>query len=226
MITYRDLKGLSEFRAAHALQHAVWGGDDLTDPPDLMMVVQSEGGIVAGAFEGDRLAGYVFGFPTADPAIQHSHRLAVLSDYRGQGLGQALKEYQREWCRTRGIRMIRWTYDPLMTRNANLNINRLGAIGSRYLVNYYGSEGSYQGGVESDRLMAEWHVNSRPAVQVEHRLAVVADFHRLVRRSEHEARAARLDNRREMLELFGQGLQIVGFEPDSATYLFGRLQAE
>lgn len=223
MITYRDLKGLTEFRAAHALQHAVWGQDDLADPPDLMMVVQSEGGIVAGAFDGDRLAGYVFGFPTKDPGVQHSHRLAVLPEYRGQGLGMRLKAYQTSWAKARNIRIIRWTYDPLMTRNANLNINNLGAFGTSYLVNYYGSEGSYQGGVDSDRIVAELFVQGRPAVRIEDQLAIPPDFHRLVRHAPEAAQAARAACRSAMQSRFAAGLQIVGFQPDCSSYVFGRL---
>ncbi|GHC31167.1 MULTISPECIES: GNAT family N-acetyltransferase [Gemmobacter] len=226
MITYRDLHGLAEFQAAYDLQHSVWGMDDLADPPDLLMVVQSEGGIVAGAFDGERLAGYVFGFPTSDPAVQHSHRLAVLPEYRGQGLGVALKAYQKDWCQSRGIRRIRWTYDPLMTRNANLNINNLGAFGTGYLVNYYGSGGSYQGGVESDRVVAELFVTGRPEVRAEDRVAVVPDFHRLLRSDEAAARAARTEGRLAMQSRFEAGLQIIGFDPGCSTYIFGRLLPE
>ncbi|WP_225027535.1 GNAT family N-acetyltransferase [Xinfangfangia pollutisoli] len=221
MIVCRDLKGLAEFRAAYAMQHAVWGDDDQADPPDLLMVIQAEGGIVAGAFDGAMLAGYVFGFPTADPEVQHSHRLAVLPAYRGRGLGAALKSYQRDWCRARGIRRIRWTYDPLMTRNANLNINNLGAIGTRYLVNYYGAEGSYQGGVESDRVVAELHVDGRPQMQIRDQVAVVPDFHMLVRQAGAKAQAARAESRAAMLARFEAGLSIVGFDPATSTYHFG-----
>lgn len=223
MISLRDLKGLEECRAAYDMQHAVWGDDDLADPPDLMMVVQSEGGLVAGAFENDRLIGYVFGFPTKDPAVQHSHRLAVLPEFQGRGLGAALKEYQRNWCAARGIRIIRWTYDPLMLRNANLNINALGAVGTGYLVNYYGSAGSYQGGIDSDRLIAERHVAGRPRVTVEAQVAVAPDFPRLMREDPPAAEAARLAARDALLAQFAQGLAVTGFDMATATYSLGRV---
>lgn len=222
MISYRDLQGLTECQAAYDLQHAVWGDDDIADPADLMMVVQAEGGILAGAFDGDRLVGYLFGFPTKDPATQHSHRLAVLPQYRGQGLGLALKLYQMDWCRARGIERIRWTFDPLMTRNANLNIHTLGAIGSRYLVNYYGSAGSYQGGVESDRLVAELYTGAKPAFETVEELVVPNDFHRLVRQDETAARAARQSARDMLLSRFDNGLQIIGYEHSRSAYVFGR----
>ena len=84
---FRDLSGIDEMNAAEELQRIVWGRDDTPDPADLMMVIQHEGGLVAGAFQDDRLMGYVFGFPTREPHIQHSHRLAVHPDTRGAGLG-------------------------------------------------------------------------------------------------------------------------------------------
>ena len=123
----RDLSGMDEFFKAEQLQRDVWGADDTEDPADLMMVIQNEGGLVAGAFEGERLSGYVFGFPTRETTVQHSHRLAVHPDARGRGLALQLKRYQREWCLARGITLVRWTFDPLRHTNANLNIARLGA---------------------------------------------------------------------------------------------------
>ena len=94
----RDLSGMEEFFKAEQLQRDVWGADDTEDPADLMMVIQHEGGLVAGAFAGDRLMGYVFAFPTREPHVQHSHRLAVHPDARGKGLALGLKRYQRDWC--------------------------------------------------------------------------------------------------------------------------------
>ncbi len=125
-ISLRDLVGMTEFAAAEALQRDVWGAGDKEDPADLMMVIAAEGGLGAGAFQGAHLLGYVFGFPTRKPGVQHSHRLAVRAEARGTGLGLALKWYQRDWCLARGITMVRWTYDPLRAVNAGLNIHRLG----------------------------------------------------------------------------------------------------
>lgn len=103
-----------------------------------MMVIQAEGGLAGGAFVEGRLMGYIFGFPTRDPGIQHSHRLAVLPEARGLGLGVRLKFFQRDWCLTRGMTLVRWTFDPLRAVNATLNIHRLGATSDTYLEDYYG----------------------------------------------------------------------------------------
>ncbi|MDO9524736.1 MAG: GNAT family N-acetyltransferase [Gemmobacter sp.] len=224
-VIYRDLSGLAEFIAAQRLQQVVWGADDQPDPADLMMVVQSEGGICAGAFDGDRLVGYVFGFPTSDPRVQHSHRLAVLNEWRGAGIGAGLKLYQRQWCRARGITKMRWTYDPLILRNAHLNIAKLGAIGQRYLVNYYGAEGSYQAGIETDRIVAELYIPDRPPTQIRAQVAIPRDFDQLLRHDIQAAFGARAETRKLMTDLFDQGLVIVGFDARSGSYDFGTLDA-
>ena len=151
-ISFRDLSGMAEFRAAEDLQRAVWGEGDLPDPADLMMVIQDEGGLIGGAFADGRLLGYVFGFPTRDPQVQHSHRLAVLAEARGMQLGVRLKRYQRRWGLVRGITHVRWTFDPLRTVNATLNIHRLGATATAYLPDYYGKMAGINSGIASDRL--------------------------------------------------------------------------
>jgi predicted GNAT superfamily acetyltransferase len=158
-VQIRELKGMAEFRQAEGLQGEVWGRGDTPDPADLMMVIQAEGGLVAGAFLGDRVVGYVFGFPTRDLGIQHSHRLAVVPDMRGRGLGAELKWYQRKWCQARGIAQVRWTFDPSRITNARLNLNRLGGRSSTYLVDYYGEMGGINSGLPSDRLLVEWHLD-------------------------------------------------------------------
>src|SRR3990167_211175 len=147
----RDLAGMDEFRQAEALQRAVWGEGDKEDPADLMMVIQAEGGLVAGAFEDGALLGYIFGFPTVTAVVQHSHRLAVLDSARGRGVGPRLKWYQRDWCLARGITLVRWTYDPLRRVNALMNITRLGAQVSTYLPDYYGAMEGINKGTASDR---------------------------------------------------------------------------
>lgn len=229
-ITLRDLHGLAEFRAAEDLQRAVWGAGDMPDPADLMMVIQHEGGLVAGAFDGDRLLGYVFGFPTRDPQVQHSHRLAVLAKARGLKLGLRLKWYQHDWAAARGIRHIRWTYDPLRRANATLNIASLGAGASVYLPDYYGEMAGINAGTASDRLLADWQVGSprvlaardrRPMLteaemQAARRIAIPADFEALPL---PEARAERARMRDEMTTAFAEGLEVAGLDRDRGEYL-------
>ena len=123
-----------------ALQREVWGRaeSDLV-PRGLLVAVQDEGGLVAGAFAEGRMVGFVFGFPTKDPALHHSHMLGVLEAYRGTGAALLLKRFQRDWCLARGVRRVVWTFDPMRGVNANFNLRKLGATAKTYLPDHYGS---------------------------------------------------------------------------------------
>lgn len=230
-VTFRDLHGMREFRAAEDLQRAVWGEGDLCDPADLMMVIQAEGGLVGGAFVDGRLMGYVFGFPTRAPGIQHSHRLAVLAEARGLGLGLRLKQFQRRWCLGRGITHVRWTFDPLRVPNAALNIHRLGARSNTYLVDYYGEMEGINRGIPSDRLMADWHLDDPHVVAIAEglpkppppadalRIAVPADIVALLATDPSKAHAEQARLRAELQAAFAAGLQIRDFDPATCAYL-------
>ena len=230
----RDLSGMEDFFKAEQLQRDVWGADDTEDPADLMMVIQHEGGLVAGAFAGERLVGYVFGFPTREPHVQHSHRLAVHPDARGGGLALRLKRYQRDWCIARGITLVRWTFDPLRHTNAHLNIARLGAEVSTYHPDYYGVMKGINAGLPSDRLRADWHLASeraalcaawepgqpKPAAPADAlQVPIPPDLDRLLAESEQAALAARLRVRAELTRLFANGQLIRGYDAAAASYL-------
>lgn len=232
----RDLQGMTEFLAAEELQRDVWGPDDKTDPGDLMMVIQAEGGLAAGAFLGDRLIGYVFAFPTATPGVQHSHRLAVRAEARGLGLGLKLKLYQADWCLRRGIRHVRWTYDPLRLPNAALNIGRLGATATIYHRDYYGEMGGINAGTASDRLLADWRLDGERYARCRagasmltaaeaaaaHRIILPADFAGLLKADPGAAGAERLRVREEIEAAFSAGLVIVGVDTREPAYLLVR----
>ena len=232
-IVLRDLQGMAEFRAAERLQRIVWGEDDPADPGDLMMVIQHEGGLAAGAFRGSDLLGYVFAFPTRDPAVHHSHRLAVIADARGLGLAAALKWYQRTWCLARGITLVRWTFDPLRHANANLNIGHLGARASTYFADYYGEMEGINKGAPSDRILADWSLAEPSVVRLAAgqrprapdagtlRVPIPSDFGALLLGDPDSAIAERLRLRQVLTGHFAQGLQITGYDAATATYLLG-----
>lgn len=227
----RDLAGMDEFLAAEELQRVVWGEDDLQDPADLMMVIQHEGGLVAGAYDGPDLVGYVFAFPTRDPAIQHSHRLAVHPQARGGGLALQLKRFQRDWCLARGISLVRWTFDPLRKTNAHLNVGRLGAIVRTYHPDYYGVMKGINAGLPSDRLLAEWFVAEDrvaalagdaaavPLANDVRRVAIPQDIDGLLATDPALALAERLRVRAEMTGHFADGYEVCGFDRAAAAYL-------
>lgn len=157
------------------LQRQVWTGNETEIVPVHMLIAAvHNGGLAIGAFENsdDRprslLIGFVFGFPglyfTPDgPRPMHcSHMLAVHPDHRNQGLGFLLKRAQWQMVRKQGLDRIIWTYDPLLSRNARLNITKLGAVCNTYLPNIYGElRDGLNVGLSTDRFQVDWWVNSQ-----------------------------------------------------------------
>ncbi len=150
------------------LQRLVWRESE-TDivPAHLMNSAVHNGGLLLGAFEEKELVGFVFGFlgfySTPDgPRLKHySSMLGVRSEWRDQGIGFALKRAQWQMVRHQGIDRITWTFDPLLSRNAWLNITRLGAVCSSYLHNFYGKMNDILNkGLPSDRFDVDWWVHS------------------------------------------------------------------
>ncbi len=158
---------LEEFEECVRLEEAVWGYDPADMIPRRMFLLASRiGGQVMGAFlEGRSDA---VGFAMALPAYRdglpylHSHMVGVLPEFRNQGIAKALKLAQREDALQRGFELMEWTFDPLEIKNAYINIQKLGAIVRRYQHNFYGASSSpLQGGLPTDRVYAEWWLNSR-----------------------------------------------------------------
>lgn len=164
-VVIRDLETHSEYDACAQLQLDVWGFAPIeVVPAGHLIAMHHYGGVCIGAFDGPRMVGFVCGFGGWDRGrpFHHSHMLAVLPEYRGQGLGEQLKWAQRERVLEQGIELINWTFDPLQAPNANLNINKLGCVVRKYKVNLYGvSESPLHGGIPTDRFEAEWHLKSQ-----------------------------------------------------------------
>jgi predicted GNAT superfamily acetyltransferase len=163
-IVIRKCHTLEEFHACVGLQREVWGEADLEIEPVTMFVVASlTGGQVLGAFEGHKMVGYTLAVAGVRQGVVylHSHQTAVTATHRNRGVGRMLKLYQRDEALGRGIRLVEWTFDPLELKNAHFNLNRLGAICRRYIPNLYGVTTSpLHRGMETDRLVAEWWLDS------------------------------------------------------------------
>ena len=155
---------LADLARCVEIQLAVWGYSDGDVVPKRMFVIaRAIGGQVIGGWRGRELVGFAMALPghRDGRAYLHSHMLAVLPEYRNAGLGRRLKLAQRSDALARGIERMEWTFDPLEIKNAHLNIARLGAIARRYLPDFYGPSSSVlQGGLPTDRLVAEWWLNS------------------------------------------------------------------
>lgn len=169
----RVLETPEEMREVEELQRLVWPGSDADlVPAHLLVTAAHNGGLVVGAFAEARLVGFVFGFPGLDttvtpPRLKHcSHMLGVHPDYRDAGIGFALKRAQWQIVRHQGIEWVTWTYDPLLSRNAHLNIAKLGAVCNTYRRNVYGEmRDAMNAGLPSDRFQVDWWVNSRRVEQ-------------------------------------------------------------
>ena len=168
-IMLRRVETLSEYQECLAIQRETWGAD-FTElvPPAILMVAQKLGGVCAGAFAPDgRMLGFVFGITgIRDGRLAHwSDMLAVRAEARGAHVGERLKHYQRDLVRAVGVDTMYWTFDPLVARNAHLNLNRLGARPVEYVPDMYGSDtGSpLHGALATDRIVVAWDLTRSAA---------------------------------------------------------------
>jgi predicted GNAT superfamily acetyltransferase len=170
----RDLHTLEDFSAVVEIQRRVWGdGYDDIVPLSIFAVVVKRGGILVGAFDGDRMAAFVFSLPGLKDGrpSQWSHMLGVDEAYRKSGIGAHLKLAQRERALAQGMDLIEWTFDPLQVPNAHLNFARLGVVTEEYLENVYGMSGSaLHQGAPTDRFIAAWKITTP---HVERRIAKI-----------------------------------------------------
>jgi predicted GNAT superfamily acetyltransferase len=241
-ITIRKCDGIEELNACVALQKEVWKFADVDLVPLRMFVVsQKIGGQLIGAFDGGELVGFAFSIPGSrgGRAYLHSHMLAVRETWRNFGLGRQLKLAQRDDAIERGFELLEWTFDPLEIKNAHLNLVRLGAIARRYSINHYGySSSPLQGGLPTDRLVAEWWIKSKrvvellekkqpPRFQIEKRIEVPAQIYAWKASTTDRPRAAEVQkrNREQFLSAFREGLVALGYqrdEHDNGAFLLGR----
>lgn len=224
-IVVRKCERLDEFHRCVDLQREIWGEKDLeVEPATMFVVAQHTGGQVLGAFDGDELVGYtlaVVGLHGAMPYL-HSHMTGVRGEYRNRGVGRLLKLFQRDEALGRSIRLIKWTFDPLELRNAHFNLNRLGAICRKYEPNLYGFTTSpLHRGLQTDRLVAEWHLDSARVVAAIGELvkepaeapAIIEmpeELERWQREDSDEVGKVQARAREEFLKWFGKGYAAVG----------------
>ncbi len=156
------LKTLEEFRACERLQLDVWGS--LAVGAELLGVTQKYGGAVFGALVGGRVVGFLYAFLARRHGrlIHWSHMMAVAAGHRDLGLGFRMKLAHRKFALAQGLKSICWTYDPLQSRNAALNLTRLGARVVEFIPNCYGRfPSAIERGLTSDRFVVDWRIGSR-----------------------------------------------------------------
>ncbi len=151
-----------DFKKCETTQKSVWGG--LSVAAEVMLVTQKTGGAVLGAFIKGRLVGFIYALLARrnGQIIHWSHMMGILPGYRSRGLGLQLKLAHRDIALSQGIKSICWTYDPLQSRNASLNLTKLGARVEKYIVDYYGRfHSSIEQGLPSDRFVVNWPIASK-----------------------------------------------------------------
>jgi predicted GNAT superfamily acetyltransferase len=260
VILIRSCEGQDELESCVQLQVETWGYDQ-TDiiPRKAFLVMQKAGGQILGAFDtslpgalpdgdAESMVGFVMSLPGVKSGENspdgkplpylHSHMLAVREAYRNRGIGMQLKLVQRDEALGRGIRLMEWTFDPVEIKNAFLNIHKLGAIARAYREDFYGvSSSRLQGGLPTDRLVAEWYLDSarvettlegHPAAVsvIEERITVPASIYRWKGSAADRERALAVlvENRGKFQGAFSRGLAVLGFARDdegSGVYELG-----
>jgi predicted GNAT superfamily acetyltransferase len=241
-VKIRECVTVEDFNQCIELERAVWKDDDIDIMPiRLYMISKACNAPTIGAFDqSGKLVGFVHTMLAlmGKNVVYHSHMAAVVEELRHKDIGYRLKLAQRDRALEAGIPLIIWTFDPLQSRNAHFNINKLGVVIRRYEINYYGEGVStvFDSAVPSDRVFAEWwvaspHVESalagnRPAIQEDATAVVIPDDIDAVRaRSLEEHVDWRLRVREDFLRELLQGRVVRGFTRDQESaksmYLFG-----
>jgi predicted GNAT superfamily acetyltransferase len=230
-VSIRGCHSHGDLKLCIDLQRRIWNFDDKDlVPAAIFVVAQHTGGHAYLAFHDENPVGFALAFSAKHSGHRfwHSHMVGVLPDYQNQGAGRLLKLHQRDEALRFRILLIEWTFDPLELRNAHLNIARLGVIVRQYIPNCYGETTSpLHGSLPTDRLVAEWHVNStrvrtalagrappavgRPAVET----SVPTTIRHLRTADPDRARHIQAELRRKLTDLFSRGYAVIGFRRGS-----------
>ncbi len=233
-LTCRACTSEDDFHQCVQVQKAVWGyADPEVVPARLFVVARKIGGQVFGAFApGARMVGFLVALPgiRRGQSYLHSHMLGVLPEYQNRGVGRRLKLMQRDDALARGIRSVEWTFDPLELKNAFINLERLGVVVSRYVPNLYGASSSaLQAGLPTDRLVAEWWVDTPRVARVLGggsgscdpvlRLHVPPEIGEIKRADRERALEIQQRVRCEFEKAFAEGWIVTGFDRKGAYLL-------
>lgn len=168
-IEIRMLTTMEELYEVQKIETEVWNMDPI--PVHQTFTALKNGGILLGAFDGKKMVGFLYSFAGFEEGSAYlcSHMLGILPAYQTDGLGVKMKMKQAETARKLGYRLITWTYDPLESRNAYLNLHKLRGIGAIYKVNHYGAmKDELNQGLPSDRIQMKWFINETPDNQIYH----------------------------------------------------------
>ncbi len=226
-VTLRPLTTIDDADDILRVMIATWGEHQLL-PREMIVALAEAGDVPYGAFAGPEMIGYVLGWAGVAPEDglhMHSHMLAAVPDRRHRGVGYALKLAQRAQCLDQGIHLVRWTFDPMIARNAWLNLGKLGAIADGFRRDFYGRmDDAINVGERSDRLLVRWELDREPGshpVPTDAPIVEIPRDHEALRATDPEAaRAARDDAAQRIESLLGRSMVIAAFDPGAAAYRF------
>jgi len=227
IVTIKQLDSLSDQNLGRSAFDLTWAPDTGTEiTPNLLQAMVHSGSYLSGAFIDNKIVGAAFAFPATNGGLHlHSHMTAVLPEFRDKGVGYALKIDQWNWAKKKNYSHLSWTFDPLVSRNAKLNLIKLGVDISSYHPNFYvDMPDALNAGDESDRLMVSWQVIGENPVQRELvsilkpndiLIQIPADIVAIRLRDKAENLHWRHKVREQFLQAFEQGGQVVGFSTNS-----------
>ena len=244
-LTIRECRSVAELEECVRLQYEVFALPEIeVSPVRHFIVTRSAGGFTLGAFAGGRMVGFVLSVPAflRGERAFYSHMTAVAKDFQGKGVGAMLKWAQRERARAEGVRHIKWTFEPVKARNAYFNLEKLGAVIRDYERDFYGTDYSTvqevgkRIGLASDRLFAEWDLESEKVVALAgggrfeekalpvREITIPADWGGILAADPGRALEEQLRVRDEFESAFAAGLVCRGFRRDQdrpAYLLYG-----
>lgn len=237
-VVIRECQTIEELDSCVRLQREVFGLPDLEISPRRHLIVSREaGGWTLGAFVAERLVGFVHQLAAVrgSEVFGYSHMMAVAFDYQNRGVGARLKWSQRARAISEGRSFIKWTWEPMQARNAHFNLNRLGVTVNTYAENFYGTDyvtsPSLQGaslpGIDSDRLFANWNLQSNRVARLGNgedasipgkpkvTITIPAQWASFLKEAPETAKQEQLRVRSEFQSAFTAGLVCAGFERSS-----------
>jgi len=226
-VKINHLRNLSEQNQAREIFDKTWAIDSGTEiTPNLLQAMVHSGAYLSGAFIDKKCVGAAFAFPATTAGLHlHSHVTAVLDDYRDQGIGYSLKIDQWQWAKKNNYKEITWTFDPLVARNAKLNLIKLSVDISAYYPNFYGDmSDALNAGDESDRVMASWKIVGEQPVaknviinpdESDTLIKIPEDIVAIRRQDISENLKWRHKVREEFMNAFEKGGKVVGFSSNN-----------
>ena len=221
-VEIKSLNSLDEQSLARYVFDQTWSKDAGTEiTSNLLQAMVHNGAYLSGAFVNGKIVAASFGFAAIYPELHlHSHMTAVLPGNQDNEIGYKLKMHQKNWAKENGFSSVTWTFDPLVARNANFNINKLKAEVVDYYPNFYGSmEDELNAGDDSDRLFVKLDTNSRFSNETKKNdvqlIAIPKDIVAIRKNNLNEAREVRQNVRRKFQELLIAGYKVIGFTSNS-----------